>query len=262
MNYKPNNVKLRKVIQSNNSPSITLSIFLFIMGATIAEEINPLQDDVTTTLVLLGFLIAINVGLFRYMGLNQAFQRTHHIQCWNIKEKSILYLYLFLIVFMVGKLIPYGGVLSLIYLIIVIFIGIRSLMEKLKKPYTLFPFLSLQKHTKLNQISMEEIDKMDGKEFEVFLSRLYDGMGYYTEVTTHNDYGIDAIIIKDKIKCGIQAKCYGENLTIGVAAVNEICGGSAYWKVQKKMVITNRYFTKPALITAKLNNVEMVFMAS
>ena len=31
------------------------------------------------------------------------------------------------------------------------------------------------------------------------------------------DYGIDVIIIKDKIKTGIQAKCYGEgNVPLGL----------------------------------------------
>ena len=99
---------------------------------------------------------------------------------------------------------------------------------------------------------LKKIDKMEGKEFEVFLSKLYEGIGYYAELTPHTDYGIDVIIIKYKIKIGIQAKCYGEGRTIGVEAVNEVCGGAGYWKVQKKMVITNRYFSKKALITANI----------
>ncbi|BDH61475.1 hypothetical protein MTP04_16050 [Lysinibacillus sp. PLM2] len=100
--------------------------------------------------------------------------------------------------------------------------------------------------------------QIQGKEFEVFLAKLFDEMGYYSEVTPHNDFGIDVIIIKDKIKTGIQAKCYGEGRTIGVEAVNEVCGGAGVWNVQKKMVITNRYFTKNAFITAKSNNIELI----
>jgi HJR/Mrr/RecB family endonuclease len=73
-----------------------------------------------------------------------------------------------------------------------------------------------------------------------------------------HDYEIDVIIIKDKIKTGIQAKCYGEGRTIGVEAVTEVCVGAGYWRVQKKIVITNRYFSKMALITAKSNNIEMI----
>jgi HJR/Mrr/RecB family endonuclease len=122
----------------------------------------------------------------------------------------------------------------------------------------LFPPSEYDKHSKIRNMAIEKIDKMEGKEFEVFLSKLYEGIGYYAELTPHTDYEIDVIIIKDKIKTGIQAKYYGEGRTIGVEAVNEVCGGAGYWKVQKKMVITNRYFSKKALITAELNNIEMI----
>lgn len=62
---------------------------LFIMGKVIADDINPLQDDVSSTLVLLFFLIVIIVGLFRYMGLHQVFRITPRIRHWNLKQKSI-----------------------------------------------------------------------------------------------------------------------------------------------------------------------------
>jgi restriction system protein len=58
---------------------------------------------------------------------------------------------------------------------------------------------------------MEEIDRMEGIEFEVFLSKLYDALGYFAEVTPPSgDFGADVITVKEKVKTVIQAKCYGE----------------------------------------------------
>lgn len=236
--------------------SILFSIILFIMGLETAGSIKPIQVDVTTTFVLLIFLIAINIGLFRSMELHKAFRHTHRIRYWKFKQKSIFCLYLLLTLLMIAEIVPYGGVLAILFVIGLISIGIRSVSTK--KFRIAFPSLTLNKHSKQLQLDIEEIDKMDGKEFEVYLAELYDGLGYYTEVTPHTDYGIDVIVIKDKIKAGIQAKCYGEGRTVGVDAVNEVCGGAGYWNVQKKIIITNRYFTKKALISAQHNEIEMI----
>lgn len=66
------------------------------------------------------------------------------------------------------------------------------------------------------------------------------------------------ITVKEKVKTVIQAKCYGEGKTVGVEAINEVCGGAGYWKAQKKMVITNRYFTQSAILSAKRNQVKLI----
>jgi HJR/Mrr/RecB family endonuclease len=187
------------------------------------------------------------------MGLHQAFQRTHRIQYWKFKQKCIFCLYLFLVILMIGETFPHGELLGIIFLIGSVWHSYKNLNSN----YVLSPSVG-DKRSKIRHIAIGEIDEMEGTEFEVFLSKLFDGLGYYAEVTPHNDYGVDVITIKDKIKTGIQAKCYGEGRTIGVEAVNEVCGGAGYWKVHKKMVITNRYFSKKALITAKSNNIEMI----
>lgn len=258
MGRQPRTRKRRRANQSSPLSSIIPIVILFIMGIKVAVDINLLQDDVSSTLVFLVFLIAINIGLFRYMGLHRALQRTHRIKYWTIKQKSLFSLYLLLIVLMIGEILPHGEILTLLFLLGLLYIGIRSVMHSYKNLNAVLPSLPFEKRSKFYHMDIKEIDKMEGTAFEVFLSELYDGMGYYTEVTPNNDFGIDVIIIKDKIKAGIQAKCYGEGRTVGVEAVNEVCGGAGYWKVQKKMVITNRFFTKKALITAKSNNVEMI----
>ncbi|MFJ5792697.1 restriction endonuclease [Lysinibacillus sp. NPDC093197] len=250
--------KLRRAKKSNAPSTILAIVVLFIMGKVIADNINPLQDDVSSTLVLLFFLIAIIIGLFRYMGLHQVFRITPRIRYWNLKQKSIFGLYLFFIVLMISEIFPHGEILALFFFLGLFYIGIRSIIGSYKNSNAVLSPLLLKKRSKYCHVNIEEIDKMGGTEFEEFLSELYYGLGYYAEVTPHNDYGVDVIIIKDKIKTGIQAKCYGEGRRIGVEAVNEICGGAGYWKAQKKKVITNRYFTKKALNSAKANNVEMV----
>jgi HJR/Mrr/RecB family endonuclease len=84
-------------------------------------------------------------------------------------------------------------------------------------------------------------------------------MGYFSEVTSSSgDFGADVITIKDKTKTVIQAKCFGQGQSVGVEAINEICGGAGYWNAQKKMVITNRYFTKSAILSAGRNNVKLI----
>jgi hypothetical protein len=41
-------------------------------------------------------------------------------------------------------------------------------------------------------------------------------------------------------------------------AVNEVLGGAGVWKAHRKIVITNRYFTKKAVISADSNNVQLI----
>jgi len=256
---KKHRAKATKSTNKSNASSMTLqTMVLFFIGMTVADEIYEIQEDVQSSFLLLGILFFINVGLFRTMGLHLAFNRSHRVQYWKLNQKTIFGLYLFLTVSMIGATFPYGELLILLFFLVLIYLGINFVWQSFKKLSFVLPH---QRNTKLNTIhnlAIEEIDQMEGKEFEVFLSKLYDAMGYYVELTPHNDYGIDVLTIKDKIKTGIQAKCYGEGRTIGVEAVNEVCGGAGYWKVQKKMVITNRYFSKEALISAKSNNIEMI----
>lgn len=53
----------------------------------------------------------------------------------------------------------------------------------------------------------------------------------------------------------VQAKRYGEDKKVGVDAINEVVGAAGYYNATKKLVITNRYYTDAAKITAKRNGV-------
>ena len=102
--------------------------------------------------------------------------------------------------------------------------------------------------------TIDDIDLMDGKEFEQYIATLFTKMGYVTEITKHSgDQGIDVIAKKGNKSIGIQAKCYSG--TVGNSAVQEVASGKAYYKVDKVMVITNNEFTPAAKELAQANNV-------
>lgn len=98
------------------------------------------------------------------------------------------------------------------------------------------------KPTKTYFVAIEEIDRIDGRQFELFFSKLYVGLGYFSEVTPQaGDFGADVITVKDKTKTVIQAKGFGKGQRVGVEAIYEVCGGAGYWNALNKVVITNRY---------------------
>ncbi|EMR07293.1 Restriction endonuclease [Bhargavaea cecembensis DSE10] len=234
-------------------------VFIMIFGMWVAYEIRISQYEIIQLLVFGIALVSVNVVLFFLFGLHKSFRRTRHVEYWKLREKSILALYTFLATTMVGIAFKLLWLLIPVYFICLLYVAVNKVKMAIKNMKSMLPSsLFSNKNQKIEHFSLVEIDQMSGTEFEVFLSELFDGLDHYVEITPHTDYGIDLITIKGKVKTGIQAKCYGEGKTVGVAAVNEVCGGAGQWKVQRKIVITNRYFSKKAEISAKSNQVELV----
>ncbi len=101
------------------------------------------------------------------------------------------------------------------------------------------------------------IDRMSGKSFEKFITKLYIKLGYKAITTkTSGDQGIDVIIQKRFLKIGIQTKRY--NKPVGNKAVQEATAGKKYYRLNKIAVITNNYFTKSAKELAYANDVELI----
>ena len=95
---------------------------------------------------------------------------------------------------------------------------------------------------------------MSGVEFEKYIAKIFESMGYHTTLTpATGDQGIDIIAQKKDIKIGIQTKCYSS--TVGNFAVQEAVAGKLYYNLDKVMVITNNYFTPAAKQLAQVNNV-------
>jgi len=101
------------------------------------------------------------------------------------------------------------------------------------------------------------LDNMSGIEFENFLAKLFEKMGYDVSTTKNTgDQGADLIIIKDGLKTAVQAKRYNNKISNG--AIQEVVAALKYYGVNNGMVITNSYFTQPAMKLAKINNIQLI----
>lgn len=96
-----------------------------------------------------------------------------------------------------------------------------------------------------------DIDLMEGHDFEYFCAELLQKHGFLeVEVTRGSgDYGIDILAEKDGVTYAIQCKCYAG--PVGVKAVQEAYAGRDYYDRMVGAVLTNQYFTAPAVEAAK-----------
>ncbi|WP_255300341.1 restriction endonuclease [Bacillus pseudomycoides] len=109
----------------------------------------------------------------------------------------------------------------------------------------------------LRQSSINEIDQMDGRQFEVYLSSLYQSFGYHTEVTKGSgDFGADLILKNNNETIIVQAKRYSNKVSL--QAVQEIVAAKGYYSANHAWVVTNNYFTAPARKLADANDVLLI----
>jgi len=112
----------------------------------------------------------------------------------------------------------------------------------------------LNKQTQNKISTIEEIDLMNGIEFENFLCNYFSSIGFRVESTKiSGDQGIDIIAIKNDKKIGIQAKCYSGK--VSNKAIQEVVAGIAFYSCDKGMVITNSTFTDSAINLAEINGI-------
>ncbi len=107
------------------------------------------------------------------------------------------------------------------------------------------------------KISIDEIEHLNGFEFEELLGKLFRKAGYKVQITKKSgDQGADLIIEKDGVSTAIQAKKYAGN--VGNTAVQEIVAAMKYYDCDKSMVITTGKFTKGAFELAGKNGVQLI----
>lgn len=99
------------------------------------------------------------------------------------------------------------------------------------------------------------MDAMEGHDFEYYCAELLTNSGFReVEVTKGSgDFGIDILAQKDGITYGIQCKCYAA--PVGVAAIMQAYAGRDYYGCMVGAVMTNQYFTQPAVEAAKKLNI-------
>lgn len=95
------------------------------------------------------------------------------------------------------------------------------------------------------------MDDMEGHDFEYFCADLLKQRGFEEiEVTKGSgDYGVDILAEKDGISYAIQCKRY--TAPVGIKAIQEAYSGRDYYDRMVGVVLTNQYFTKPAVEAAK-----------
>ena len=126
-------------------------------------------------------------------------------------------------------------ILAAIFLILVLIIVIWLVCRRKSKPLPL--------------------DEMEGHDFEYYCAGLLEDMGFLeVEVTKGSgDFGADILAEKDGISYAFQCKCYEK--PIGVKAVEEIYAGRDFYDRMVGVVMTNQYFTQPAVEMAKKLNI-------
>lgn len=103
-----------------------------------------------------------------------------------------------------------------------------------------------------------KIDSMPGHDFEEYVSKLYENMGFKVHKTKGSgDYGADIVLIdENNEKTIIQVK--RSDSTINNNAVQEIVSAMKPYEAKYGIVLTNNYFTKNAIVLATANNIELV----
>ena len=98
------------------------------------------------------------------------------------------------------------------------------------------------------------MDEMEGHDFEYYCADILKAHGFIdVEVTKGSgDFGADILAEKDGVTYAVQCKCYDK--PIGVKAVQEIYAGRDFYDRMVGVVMTNQYFTQPAVeLAQKLN---------
>ncbi len=98
---------------------------------------------------------------------------------------------------------------------------------------------------------MRVMDEMEGHDFEYFCADLLEKQGFAeVEVTRGSgDFGVDILAEKDGVTYAVQCKRY--NGSVGVDAVLRTYAGRDYYERMVGAVMTNQYFTTPAVAAAE-----------
>lgn len=96
-----------------------------------------------------------------------------------------------------------------------------------------------------------DMDLMEGHEFEYYCADLLRRAGFLeVEVTRGSgDYGVDILAELGGVTYAVQCKRYDG--PVGVKAVQEVYAGRDYYDRMVGVVMTNQYFTRPAVEVAR-----------
>lgn len=144
------------------------------------------------------------------------------------------------------------------YLLVIFFAFVILAISYKIFEYVTFQMKVVKNQKNIAQSGMNDIDKMDGLQFEAYLKALLKELGYKSKVTNGSyDFGADLIMKRNNKKIVIQAKRYKYKNHISISAVQEVFAAKEYYKANEAIVITNSMFTKSAKELAAACNVKM-----
>ncbi|MGG0940491.1 restriction endonuclease [Brevibacillus centrosporus] len=113
-------------------------------------------------------------------------------------------------------------------------------------------------YTDLKSVQIEDIDTMEGTDFEQYLNLLLIELGYPDAYKTGNsrDFGADIVFTDSTgIRNIIQAKRYHPELPVSLDAVQQVYTARNYYQAKKAIVITSATFTDSCETLAGVNGV-------
>lgn len=106
-------------------------------------------------------------------------------------------------------------------------------------------------------VTMYLVDAMDGFQFEDFLVKIFQTIGYDVKETRRTqDQGADLFVTRFGKSMVIQAKNYSGS--VGNSAVQQAISAKTFYACDEAMVVTNSYFTKSAKELAESAMVRLI----
>ncbi|STO09364.1 Restriction endonuclease [Exiguobacterium aurantiacum] len=106
--------------------------------------------------------------------------------------------------------------------------------------------------------TIDRVDRMEGREFELFLEDVFTELGYTVTVTpASRDFGADLLLeTPEGWSIAVQAKRYEK--VVGLEAVQQVAAAVPYYGVNEGWVVTNSSYTDSAYELAEPNQVRLI----
>lgn len=183
--------------------------------------------------------------------------------------KSVIILIMIIIIYKImSRLDVYAIACSLLVVVLVLSISYArsqakkdiEMMRKSKPQPLQFQYIPI-KRKKFDALKLEQLRKMNPYQFERYIAKMYQQLGYSNAYATQrsNDEGRDVIMNHDKTGqlYFVECKRYSEDTVISRPIVQKLQGVcSAY--AAKGIIITTGRYTDPALNFAKKVGIECV----
>jgi hypothetical protein len=134
---------------------------------------------------------------------------------------------------------------------------VRELCDRLRKARRDRDEIAALLKSEKYQLIRAEWRHMRGVEFEDFLQRVFELLGFRVQSTkTSGDQGADLVVSGKGMNIAVQAKGYAES--VGNHAVMEVVAGMAFYQCSSCAVITNSQFTRNAIDLARANRCRLI----